>query len=365
MSVIKNVLIFKTTGVITKDQVKSSIVDFLRRANIKTQFDIRYDTDRDNKYRGASYVFIKSTEVYNLLLGKNRDGSARIERMRSVRHIENSEEIAAINEFRHKVVGFHFNICLWSELATICEEFDEAIVEKYGESMVETELEPLVELPYFQSAANKKSSFTIEREREWTKDKSRIPNVLFAQRVDPIVPISFFKVKFDMIAEEDYDLKEIHSRSGRAIQATFNPRTKDADKVLSLFRKRILVDSVTGKQALIIFNFCFVNQNSDVQIYRPSSATNQRKNVNRSGRRNRPFKPNTQNIRYHKPNQKNRLNNRYRKLNQNNRHYHKPNQNSNTNHQRGTANRYTHQRTNDTDDEYFHKKNTKPHYKYN
>ncbi len=262
---VNNILIFRNE-VATQDQIKGALFEFFKRANIKTIFDLRYDTDRDNKYRGLAYVFVKSEEAYNLLLGRNRDGSRRTREVENQLHATNAEEISELEESVAQYIADNFDSSSWGELTDIEEGSDRYIIDKYGPPMIEIELDPEVDLPNFRLSQQQQNTlrtketlsfFEIERERPWKRDPNRIHHILFAQRVDQGIPLSFFESKFSALATSGYKIDEIINRSGRCLKVTFDRTTMDADRVLALFRKRILFNHHTKQSSLLIFNFCF------------------------------------------------------------------------------------------------------------
>lgn len=262
---VKNILIFRNE-VATQDQIKGALFEFFKRANIKSEIDLRYDTDRDNKYRGLSYIFVKSDEAYNLLLGNNRDGSPRTREIETQNRTLNAEKISELEESVSQYIADNFETSSWGELTDIEEGSDRYIIDKYGPFVIKVELDPEVDLPNFKLTQQQKnmldtndnvSYFEIERERPWKRDPNRIHHILFAQRVDRNIPLSFFESKFSVMATSGYKIDEIINNSGRCLKVTFDRTTMDADRVLALFRKRILFNHHTKQSSLIIFNFCF------------------------------------------------------------------------------------------------------------
>ena len=235
--------------VCTQEQLKISVLDFIRRSKLKSKIDINYCTNREDKYQGFSFVWFENKKIYNILLGNDYDGTERVKKENNPKGDEKEKEYLRLSgsstttetSFWDSSDGNgNGNTLSWADDADLCDELDE----KYGSDVIKVKLEPLVKLPQFRLTREQKlklgyqknySNFTISSVSiRYPDPKTRISHILFAQRV--CISSKVLAKKLRALTESEIKIKEIFRGSNRCLQIFFNRNNKTA--TISFFGRK-------------------------------------------------------------------------------------------------------------------------------
>ena len=277
------------SGVAYDWQLLNSLKAALSEAERKLgrQIDCKYNVNiivgRNGKLYGLGYIWVTNEEVYYMLMGKNPDGTDRVEYIPDpfwktpLKPLEDALE--EIDE-----------LCS-SSWADYCEAED-SIVEQYEPRMVKKYLPPLIELPgydydaeqlkYIQALAieqghqgevPKKGYFHISPAFVQDIDEKYCRNVLCARNVPMWITEKDLKSAFVPYVS---DSKTPISRKSKGVKVTdtypfvcinekrvafitFNPSTRDAQFALLMMRK-VSMTKMNGKEkqtCLLVFNHSY------------------------------------------------------------------------------------------------------------
>jgi hypothetical protein len=291
-----NSSIFIESGVATQKQVsdclKKAISDAEKVLGYETncKFKINLIVDKDGKYFGFGYIRVSNPKIYWMLLGRNPDGSERIEEQLD----PNWKPPVNTNE------GLTFEQILeknknktWFEIA---QEED-----SYVQPKIKIVLPPLITIPGFEydeeqiahlkelaiekgeseNAVPKVGFFELSRAYSSNPERGFLKNRLCARNVPNWVPEQAFKSIFSMYVSEEWrgklgsirlGNKEISDtypiinfvdakNKGRIVFVTFPPETNDAIFAILMMKKtRIVNPKNPNQKTTLIFMHAFDNQ---------------------------------------------------------------------------------------------------------
>jgi len=256
-----NHLLHVVTGVATEDQLRDSIKSILITAKNRglpyiTNFKVNIVADNKGRLYGYAYVWFTNPEIFNMLVGRNPDGSERFE---------------LLDDPDWKPVLDSSN---WAD---ICDEEDPPKIRK--------PLPPLLELPPYDLTAEQRKGLKVQGATVSSKGKFECkptfvsdpspeyePNVLCGTKIPPEVTEQDLKnlfrpfvsdptIKYEHTSKgvtttDTYPLVSITSK--RIAFITFNPATKDACFASKMVRKIDLIKD--NKSYTLIFNRAFKTQ---------------------------------------------------------------------------------------------------------
>lgn len=243
------------TPMCTQDQARTAITNFLDRANIHDiKWFMNYGTDRDTSYKGFVLVwfggeFESAYKAYNLILGRNVDGSHRYEYSPS----QECERIEA--ELEELICQSGFS---WADAA----DLEDLLSEQYGQNLNKYR-GPAVKLPTFrlnteqsQKLNARWGNFKITPifTHEKTAGEGRNGKALFAQRVPASLSANFINGKMQEMCHGNYNLVEGEIKSGRCISIYFES-SGDCNLIRTMFRSYYI--RCKRNPGFFIVNYCF------------------------------------------------------------------------------------------------------------
>jgi hypothetical protein len=262
-------------GIATEQQIKTSI----RRAIDTAQklFNAQYDhrsrvsivCDRNNHSYGYAYAWIVDSSIYNMLVGRNPDGSDRYEEIQDPSWRPPTEQDVQ-----------NFNCRSFNSWADEAEEEEELLQPK----MIRRPLPPLIKLEPYELTSQQRSLPGFENSERGELivtpgmvsdlDPQYIENVICANHIPDGVTAEFIKNEFKhyvsdpsrvmtkkvngVVVSESYPLVRIVEKNSRTVFVTFDPSTHDAQWALKVSKK--LTFDIKGKTHTIVFNRTFKNK---------------------------------------------------------------------------------------------------------
>lgn len=235
-----NHTIYAYTHDITKEQlhdiVQETINNIQKNHGICTKFRVNVVTNYENKTLGFSFIFLSNKEVYNILLGKNVDGTPRFKE-KDIKIIDTSIKRSWADD-----LDDDNNPVLDDPL----EKFN---FSKYGK-------EPDVEyriIPAFVGNV----------------DDGYCPNVLRTPKIPEWVDENDLREHFEIYTSNPYTKYRVNIRGrqqmiqyphvvitkGRSAFITFDINTKDAQFALHMNKKTELTKTINGKKHSVILSF--------------------------------------------------------------------------------------------------------------
>lgn len=238
------------TGVARKDQLIKVLGEAIEQAeeilgrSTNCQYKVNILLTKNGEYYGYGYIYVSSEEIYWMLLGKNPDGSERIEEYPDPNWVK--PEVDKSNEINTGKSWFDF-----------VEEED-----AYIRPMIKNQLEPLIQIPGYEydedqyihlqnlaknnpqesSDVPKMGYFVISRGFARDAEYGKINNVLCCRAVPDWIPMNILKNIFSMYSDND-EYPIISHINGRKYKKTkivfikFDPSTKNAQFALLMTRK--------------------------------------------------------------------------------------------------------------------------------
>ena len=304
--------VYVESGVATQEQVvncmKKAIADAEKILKVKNscKFKVNLILDKEGKYFGFGYIRVSDPRVYWMLLGKNPDGSERVEekldpnwKMPSHTHPNEGlsiEEIVEKNKDRSwfdiskeedlyvqpkiKVVlpplvtipGFLYDKEQIAHLKELQREEQEEEDEEFVDpAIIEKKLQDIPNIGYFE----------ISRAYASDPEPGMMKNRLCARKVPDWIPAEAFKAIFSFYVshestkekvlvrvgnknvEETYPIVNFveSKNAGKIVFITFDPNTKDALFALLMTKKTHITNPKNPNQkTTLIFMHAFDNQ---------------------------------------------------------------------------------------------------------
>jgi hypothetical protein len=297
------------SGVATQEQVaecmKKAIADAEKILKVKNscKFKVNLIVDKEGKYFGFGYIRVSNPKVYWMLLGKNPDGSERVEekldpnwkmpenpnanltfdeileKNRNKTWYDISKEEEQFVQPKIKVVlpplvtipGFHYDKDQIAHLKDLAREDAENENEEGEQEEGELTLKEVPDIGYFE----------ISRAYASDPEPGMLKNRLCARNVPDWIPVEAFKGIFSFYVSNESKKdkatirvgnKEItdtypivnyveSKNGGRIVFITFDPNTKDAIFALLMTKKTHITNPRNPKQkTTLIFMHAFDNQ---------------------------------------------------------------------------------------------------------
>jgi len=250
--------------------------------NLNCRYRINLLTDREGNSFGTAFIFVTNSEVYHMLLGKNPDGSDRIEYMDDPSW-EPPKDNEMVNESGWTSVtdSLDYSNMSWADICDEEEEFErqkEEEEKRFVCPQIAIELEPLMTLPPYkltpQQIEDKKYKIIQENEGKEDFDPSLVtipeyayfgvdramvipvdpkfmPNILKTQNVPDWITKEDLKAQFTPYASDSRTIQErtikgrrveetypfVNINEGRVAFIIFDPSTHDAQFALHMMKK--------------------------------------------------------------------------------------------------------------------------------
>lgn len=240
------------TPLCTEEQARTAISNYINRVGAHgIKWFMNYGTSRDRSYAGFILVwfggnFEDAYKTYNLILGRNADGSIRYD------YVSNPECEALEAEIESLIEQPTFS---WPDVADLEDELDSKYDLKYQGPAIKP---PVFRLNSEQSRKLQSRYGTFKVTPILTHTKSPGPNrndkVLFAQRVPATLSTGFLRRKLNDMCHGTYSIVDSTIRSGRCLTVNFE-RAGDCN----LFRTMFRVFLPNRSKTFLIFNYCFKN----------------------------------------------------------------------------------------------------------
>jgi hypothetical protein len=292
--------IYCDTAVATEKQLadafRQAILDAAKVLGEKNtcKFKVNLLVDKEGKYFGFGYVRVSDPRVYWMLLGRNPDGSERVEEYPDPNWLPPTDPNTNLSV--EEIIERNKNKT-WAELAA--EE------DKYIQPIIKKQLPPLITLQGYEYDEEQRKhlrQLALEEEREHSKDKGKLneipthgyfaiqrgyaldapegyfKNKICARNVPDWIPLEAFKSIFSFYVsgesknkkvlvhgkEETYPLVNFFSskKGGKIVFVTFDPNSKDAIFALLMTKKTNIVHPQDPtKKTTLIFMHAFENNN--------------------------------------------------------------------------------------------------------
>ena len=237
----------------------------------RCRFQINLLVNKDGAYHGYAYVYISDPEIYWMLLGKNPDGSERIEEIpdpdweppKELNISSNIDEI--IKKESSKT---------WGDIVD-----DE---DKYIRPKIRRQLPSLIDIPGYKYNDEQKQHlkdlypdedipemgyFEISRGYACDNPSGTIKNKLCARNVPDWLPKEAFMSRFSRYVtsnDKKYPIiKFINTRKGKLVFVEFDPYSNDSLFALIMNVKSKFVHPETKQECTLIFSHAFDNKNKN------------------------------------------------------------------------------------------------------
>lgn len=261
-----NRCLYVLTGPCNHEQVATVmsrlVLDFERITGNKCFYDINLPVAYDGKPRQCAYIYLSNPEFYHVILGKNPDGSERIE------YYDDPEWICPEREEKS-----------FNNWADELEEED-----KYICPQLTRVLPPLLEVPNVQLNASQiawmadtypaqdPSIFTVVFESAFVLpvNPPYVHNKIVCGGIEPWMTDADIRRIFGKYStsKNKKDFPRLDRFSNRAI-ITYDPKTTDGQYAMIMARKRHI--NFEGKTANIFCNFFTTDKSSFKQNFNPKN----------------------------------------------------------------------------------------------
>ena len=277
------------SGVAYNWQLMGSLKEALKEAEIKLgrkiecSYKVNIIVGRNGKMYGLGYIWVTNEEVYNMLIGKNPDGTDRIEYIEDPNWVAPEKSLdEALDEIGHLCSGSWADYC----------EAEDKIIARYEPKILKKYLPPLIELPGYEydeeqtehiknlsleqrdsEPIPKKGYFHISPAFVQDIDEKYCQNVLCARNIPQWITEKDLKTSFAPYATnskiqvtrkikgvkttDTYPFVCINEKNVAFI--TFDPNTRDAQFALLMMRK-VSMSKLCGSETLsclIVFNHSY------------------------------------------------------------------------------------------------------------
>ena len=260
--------LYVDTGVATTGQLSECIKKAIQEAEkiLKKEASCRYKVNllvgRDGAYFGYAFVWVSSSEIYWMLLGRNPDGSERYEEYPDPNWKPPcSPRSSPPRDTKSKN---------WID---VVEEED-----RYTCPMLRKDLPPLVEVPGYRYNSEQRSHleelaegqpvpemgyFVMSRGYALDAPAGTLSHRLCARRVPEWIPLEAFKSIFSFRTANSHYPKVnfVNSKKGgRIVFINFDPKTKDGIFTLLMTRKTLIVNPANPSQrTTLVFSHAYDN----------------------------------------------------------------------------------------------------------
>jgi hypothetical protein len=320
------------------DQIRGSFLEALsnyyKETGIKLSCLIQVNVlaDREGNSFGTAFVYLTNSEVYHMLLGKNKDGSDRIEykpdpnwRPPSPGSLVNEAGWCSVTETDYSNMSW----------ADICDEEDEIERQREEEEnrhicpQITIELEPLMILPPYKLTPEQRENkrikiiqenegkinfnpdlvsvpefayFGVDRAMVQSVDPKFMPNILKVQNVPEWITKEDLKEQFTPYATDNTTLQErtikgrrveetypfVNINDGRVAFIIFDPSTHDAQFALHMKKKTTITKKTAAgvMSVVLIFghSYCTDRDSMSTITQKPRPVQRRENSSNRNDR---------------------------------------------------------------------------------
>lgn len=276
------------SGVATEAQVSKCLKEAIEKGeklleeNNKCRFKVNLIVDKEGKYYGFGYIRVSDPRIYWMLLGRNPDGSERIEEYPDPNWSPPKRENLTVEEIIEK-----------SKKKTWIEQVEEE--DAFIQPMIKKQLPPLISISGYEYDDEQRrhlkelggeevevpllGHFEISRAYATDTQTNMLKNRICARNVPDWIPLEAFKSIFSFYVsdknkkgkiymgnkeiEDTYPIVNfVDSNKGRIVFITFDPQTKDALFALLMTRKvRIVHPKDPKKKVTLVYMHAFDNSN--------------------------------------------------------------------------------------------------------
>lgn len=234
----------------------------------KCRYKINLLVNKEGEYFGYGYIWISSPKIYWMLLGRNPDGTERVEEYPDSNWTPPSKKEGSFEPLQK---GQN-----WIDIVEEEDAFIQPMIKKIlaplvtftGYSYNPEQMEHLKELKEKEGEINveipKIGYFEISRGYALDAPSGTLRNRLCARNVPNWIPVEAFKSIFSFYIKDDKEYPTVNfvnsKNGGRIVFINFNPSTKDAIFTLLMTKKTIIMNPKNPKQkATLIFSHAFDN----------------------------------------------------------------------------------------------------------
>lgn len=248
--------------------------------SIDCRYRVNLLVDREGNSFGAAFVFVTNSAVYHMLLGKNEDGSDRVDYMDDPTWNPPNEDSLA-NESGWTSAPVYDDNLSWADLCDIEDEYErfkDEEEQRYICPKIVIKLDPLMTLPPYKLTAQQiedkrnkiidenvgKSDFDpnlvvvsefayfgVDRAVVQPVDHKFMPNILKSQNIPEWITKDDLKAQFRPYATDSISIQEriikgciieetypfVNINEGRVAFVIFDPNTYDAQFALHMMKK--------------------------------------------------------------------------------------------------------------------------------
>ena len=285
------------------DQIRNAFNEALTtyQKNNKVRIDCRYRVnllaDREGNSFGLAFVFVTNPAVYHMLLGKNEDGSDRIEYMDDPTWKPPADnELANDCGWSSAAQSIDDSNLSWADLCDLEDELDRQREEeenRYICPQIAIELEPLMVLPPYKLTPEQIETkrqkiiqenegkvdfdpdlvsvpefahFGVDRAMALPVDPKFMPYILKAQNVPEWVTKEDLKAQFSPYASDSRTLQErtvkglrieetypfVSINDGRVAFIIFDASTHDAQFALHMMKKTVITKKLSDGKVVSV-----------------------------------------------------------------------------------------------------------------
>jgi hypothetical protein len=274
------------SGVATEAQVSKCLKEAIEKgeeilgSKNTCKFKVNLIVNKDGEYFGFGYIRVSDPKIYWMLLGRNPDGSERIEEYPDPNWSPPKREILTPDQIIEK-----------SKRKTWIEQVEEE--DAFIQPMIKKQLPPLIAIPGYKYDVEQRKHlkelaeengtnvevpllghFEISRGYATDTQLGMLKNRICARNVPDWIPIEAFKSIFSFyVSDKNKKIKEangneetypivnfVDSNKGRIVFVTFDPQTKDAIFALLMTKKlRIAHPKDSKKKTTLVFMHAYDN----------------------------------------------------------------------------------------------------------
>jgi hypothetical protein len=269
------------SGLATNEQLSKCISEAIKESNISCEFQTNLIVGRNGRYYGFGYLWVSNSQIYHMLLGKNYDGSDRIENR------EDPNWESPSKSLEQEISEIAYDGC-WANYVDLEEE----IRDRYTPKILTINLPSLINVhPFYYTqdqkeiirelAAEKRIKGVIPDKYYFKFYPASVPllddnychNVLCCREVDNWITEKDLKRVFEKFSTDNQS-KNTRKLNGKLIMdtypfitlndrkmafITFDPKSYDAQFALQMTKKTIIERN--NKKALLIFSQSYKSKN--------------------------------------------------------------------------------------------------------
>ena len=272
-------ILYIDSGVAHSEQISACLKIAIKDAekvlkkDTKCRFKINLLVNKEGEYFGYGYIWISCPEIYWMLLGKNPDGTERVEEYPDPNwkspNVVKENNLKETNEVKHNE-NTNMN---WIDIVEQEDAYVQPMIKKVLPPLVtftgyeydEDQIQHLKELQEDNNEIPKMGYFEISRGYAIDAPPGTLRHRICARNVPNWIPLEAFKSIFSFyIQNKDTDYPIVNfveaKKGGKIVFITFDPAKKDAIFTLLMTKKTVLINPKNPKQTVtLIFSHAFDN----------------------------------------------------------------------------------------------------------